>query len=321
MAHWYVLSAGSNSRLSSLNLPVGRSLEVGLWGGGPGGEDLVVSQTDPSVVRLDNFFPRGGIPDAQTRPFQFAALKPGGVQVEARLGADGPVWASVVIHVIATASVADNLYFYHGTTLDEAKKLLSLDLSPMEVTGPAILDWWEYTDFGKGFYTHPHETRQLAVKWAKRKAQKQGADWGVVRFGLSGQEFSNMPGTPLVFPTKASRPANAPIIVPPNPAGWLEFVEFNRGILQRPKDKDWTAIYSWMRGPMWAKADSGLGFSDIGIALPDNIHQINWGQSGLASFNTDAAKGRRFLFTKDNEQVLQQAAVQDSSKAGAWDDE
>jgi hypothetical protein len=77
--------------------------------------------------------------------------------------------------------------------------------------------------------------------------------------------------------------------------------------IQRPKDNDWTARYPWMRGPMWSKADSAqssatpLGVDDIGINIPENFHQINWGLAGLAVLNTDAAKSRRSLFTKENE--------------------
>jgi hypothetical protein len=216
--------------------------------------------------------------------------------------------------------LAPLIHFYHGTTLDKAKGLLGMDLSPQQVPDSLLLDWREYTDFGKGFYTHPHETRNLAVVWAKGKAKKAKTDWGVARFSLTAQEFKNITGTSLVFDNKTSRPPNAPVFAPPNPASWLEFVEFNRGIqgtvqggffpdtgIQRPKDKDWTAQYPWMRGPMWSRADSAgssgvpLGTDDIGIALPDNLHQINWGLAGLAALNAPAAKNRRFLFNKDNE--------------------
>jgi hypothetical protein len=216
-----------------------------------------------------------------------------------------------------------SLSFYHGTTLDAAKKLLSMELNPMSVPTSLLLNWWEYTDFGKGFYTHPHESRNLAVKWAKRRAKELKTDWGVVRFGLTGDEYAKIPATTLVFQTKRSRPANAPIFSPPNPASWLEFVEFNRHIqgtvqggffpaggIQMPKDNDWSARYPAISGPIWSKSDSAsdssspLGIDDIGICLPDQFHQINWGVAGLAAFNSDAAKSRRFLFTKENEGAL-----------------
>src|SRR5438309_1542677 len=49
------------------------------------------------------------------------------------------------------------LYFYHGTSLEQAKKLMTIDLGPMAVPAARALDWREYTDFGKGFYVHPEE--------------------------------------------------------------------------------------------------------------------------------------------------------------------
>lgn len=194
------------------------------------------------------------------------------------------------------------LYFYHGTSLAHARRLMTMDLSPMVVPDYAALDWWEYTDFGKGFYTHPEENKRKAVEWAKKKYQ----EWGVVRFSLTTQEFKGIPGTPLHFHNKRShRPANAPALFGPRPANWIEFVEYNRGIrtsAQRPKDNDWTPNYPWMRGPIWGRADSRMPGG--GPPLPDHIQQINWGRAGLVALNTDAAKKRRTLFNKDNEHLL-----------------
>ena len=119
------------------------------------------------------------------------------------------------------------LNFYHGTSLDQAKKLMTRDLTPMVVSEYSILDWYEYTDFGKGFYTHPEASKQKAVEWAKRKSN----DWGVVRFGLTKDEFTGIPGKSLTYTDKRnSRPPNAPVLFDSKPANWIEFVEYNRGV-------------------------------------------------------------------------------------------
>ncbi len=193
-------------------------------------------------------------------------------------------------------------YYYHGTSLDKARELLTMELSPRSVPEYAALDWREYTDFGKGFYTHPEESKRKAVEWAKSK----NPEWGVVRFGLTTAEMSCISGCPLYFRDKRnSRPGNAPVLFDDQPANWIEFVEYNRGIrtsAMRDKDYDWTGHYSFMRGPIWGKRDSGLG--EVGPALPQHIHQINWGRTGLAALNGEAPMKRRFLFSKDNEELL-----------------
>jgi hypothetical protein len=196
----------------------------------------------------------------------------------------------------------NDINFYHGTSLDQAKQLMTMDLKPFAVAEALLLDVNEYTDFGKGFYTHPEESKEKAVEWAKRKNR----EWGVVRFTLTTDEMSRIATQPLLFADKfKSRPPNAPKLFDDNPATWIEFVEFNRHVrttsIQRPKDNDWTADYGWIRGPIWGRADSGLPGAP---GLPERYHQINWGLDGLAALNLDAAKKRRFLFDKSNEPLL-----------------
>src|SRR6266542_249076 len=302
MAHFHHLQ--SSNPVGIIHLPVGRTIEIALWGGGPSGEDLDISANDPSIVRVDFFFPRGGIPDRDTRVFQITGLRPGTAMLEARLPRRGPLYASSVQVIVgAAAAASNNLFVYHGTSLDQAKKLMTMDLIPMAVPDYAILDWWEYTDFGKGFYTHPDENKEKADEWATSKNK----EWGVVRFCLTTKEFTDIPGAPLHFRDKRhSRPFNAPILFS-QPANWIEFVEHNRGIrpaAQRPKDNDWTPYYPWMRGPIWGRVDSGLPGG--GPPVPDHIQQINWGGAGLAALNADEAKKRRFLINKHNEHLLEQ---------------
>ncbi len=190
--------------------------------------------------------------------------------------------------------------FYHGTSLEHAQELMTLKLTPMTVPQYSSLGWYDYTDFGKGFYTFPEGNKRMSLEWAKKK---HGQRWGVVRFSLTQEEYLGIPGRNLTFLNKRmNRPSNAPVLFDSKPATWIEFVEYNRGIrksVMRPGDNDWTAHYPWMRGPLWGRADSKMPGG--GPPVPEHIHQINWGRAGLAALNTEAAKKRRFLFTKDNE--------------------
>src|SRR5690349_14862645 len=122
-------------------------------------------------------------------------------------------------------------FYYHGTSLYKARELLTMELRPQSVPEYAALDWREYTDFGKGFYTHPEESKRKAVEWAKSK----NPEWGVVRFGLTTAEMSSISGSPLYFRDKRnSRPGNAPVLFDDKPANWIEFVEYNRAIRRPP---------------------------------------------------------------------------------------
>src|SRR5262249_32024542 len=192
----------------------------------------------------------------------------------------------------------------HGTSLQQAKQLMTMDLTPFAVMEAWLLDVNEYTDFGKGFYTHPEESKRKAVEWAKRRNR----DWGVVRFTLTAEEIARISKAPmpLHFPDKfKTRPTNAPILFNGQPASWIEFVEFNRHVrrptIARPKDNDWTADYAWMRGPIWGRQDSKLPGAP---GLPEQYHQINWGLNGLKVLNETVPKRRRFLITNHNEHLL-----------------
>jgi len=198
------------------------------------------------------------------------------------------------------------IHFYHGTSLEQAKKLLTMELTPYEVPANMLLDWRKYTDFGKGFYTHPEEGKKLAVD----RARDEYPEWGVVRLSLTSSELSGISGTPLQFQTKRNdRPGNSPVLFDGKAANWIEFVEYNRHIRSstlRPDDYDWSPHYPWMRGPIWVRRDSGI--PEGPPVFPENVQQINWGQSGLTALNIDTAKQRRFLFTKENEHLLGVAA-------------
>jgi hypothetical protein len=283
-------------------------LQIGLWGGGPQGEDLNVAVTGPPIVDV-NFPPELNLlPVPHLRIFELIAIGAGQTTLEGRIpSTDAPYTAPLKVTVVTGGlddpSLLGLAMFYHGTSLEKAKELMTMDLKPQSVPEAQLLDVNEYTDFGKGFYTHPEESKLKAVEWAKRRYDS----WGAVRFTLTAQEVSSIGGSPpLYFPDKfKTRPFNAPKLDGSHPATWIEFVEFNRHVrrprIQRPKDNDWTADYAWMRGPIWGRADSKLPGAP---GLPERYHQINWGVAGMAALNMSAAKRRRFLFTKRNERLL-----------------
>ena len=72
------------------------------------------------------------------------------------------------------------LYFYHGTSLEQAKKLMTIDLGPMAVPAARALDWREYTDFGKGFYTTTNQVQ--AERRARQEAKQLGDVPAVIAF-------------------------------------------------------------------------------------------------------------------------------------------
>ncbi|HEY0439586.1 MAG TPA: hypothetical protein VGD36_05875 [Xanthobacteraceae bacterium] len=301
MAHF--INPRTGVPLQKVRLGIASSTEVALWGGGPAGEKLNVSADNP-LVAFVRAIP--GSAGAHTHLFRVTGLLPGSTTLNARLGSGAPYAAPVPVEVGIPESLETFYFFYHGTVLARAKELLSEEIGVYSVPASRALDWWEYTDFGKGFYCHVHQHREMSVEWAKKKARQEHTDWGVTRFAISESERNAIPGNGLYFRDKKSRPGNAPVLFDGRPASWLEFVEFNRGLrteAQRPKDNDWTGTYPWMHGPFWTKEDSGKMLSDRMI-IPDHIHQHNWGQAGLKALNAAAAKKRRFLFDKTNEDQL-----------------
>ena len=264
MAHFCYLQG--NAPVSRIEISLTNPVQLAVWGGGPAGQTLdiveVPAGSNPILVIKDLAF-LGKLPDPNLHTFEIYGATPGKTTLEARIPGMLSCYAQT-LEVIVTAggsgdpTVLTMNNFYHGTSLDQAKQLLTLDLAPMAVLGPALLEWYEYTDFGKGFYTHPEESKKMAVEWAKRK----NPEWGVVRFPLLASEISSIEGVPLFFSDKfKTRPPNAPKLFADQRAKWIEFVEFNRKIrtsISRPKDNDWTRDYPYMRGPIWGRVDSGM---------------------------------------------------------------
>jgi hypothetical protein len=308
MAHFCYASV--TDPLSWLQVGLPDVIQIGLWGGGPGGEELEIVVQGPPIVTLS--FPAAlkSFPVAGLRVFEMMAVGGGRTSLVARVPRTGASFAAPLQVTVGASGLNTDPdfrdgWFYHGTTLDSAKNLMTTVIAPFTVAEAQLMDLDEYTDFGKGFYTHPEESKQLALQWAKRKAKRADTEWGIVRFILTRDELNDIRRSPdpLHFPDKLkTRPSNAPKLFDGKPALWIEFVEFNkhvrRSTIQRPKDNDWTGDYSWMRGPMWGRPDSNLPGAP---GPPERYHQINWGLRGLKGLNADAARRRRFLFTKHNE--------------------
>jgi hypothetical protein len=303
MAHFCY--AASTDALAWLTLSLPDVAQIGIWGGGPAGEILEIVVSDARIGKVEFPSDLQSFPVQNLRVFEVTALGAGTTTIEARIPGGATYAAPLRLTVTAGGGGAQSMpsFFYHGATLDSAKNLMVADLAPMAVAEMDLLGVDEYTDFGKGLYTHPEESKQKAVEWAKRAAKKESTDWGVVRFALTDTEIGSISGQRLHFPDKfKTRPSNAPKLFGGKPALWIEFVEYNRHIrtpsIQRPKDNDWTADYAaWMRGPIWGGKDSNLPVPH----LPEFYHQINWGLKGLEALNASVAKKRRFLFTKRNE--------------------
>jgi hypothetical protein len=292
----------SMDAISSIDISLPGVVHIGFWGGGPGGQDLEITVLGAPIVRVRYLRDAAGIP--HLRIFELMGVGAGTTILEAKVPGSGARYSAPLRIQVGQSQDADLdsfkfTYYYHGTSLERARELIGMDLVPFTVPEARLLDVNEYTDFGKGFYCHPEESKQKAIEWARRRH----AEWGVAGFSLTAEERRSIAGTPLYFPDKRrTRPANAPILFDSQRANWIEFVEFNRHVrrptIQRPKDNDWTADYPWMRGPIWGRKDSGLPGAP---GLPEMYHQINWGLKGLAALNAKEAKQRRFLITKDSD--------------------
>lgn len=215
---------------------------------------------------------------------------------------------SVVILVLLLASMTRPLSgqafdFYHGTDYDSAVRILNSRLTPYMLQGMGTdlgqpAPWTQYTDFGKGFYTHVPGQFELARTWAMRTARNgcqpglPQARWGVVVFRVDPELLRPIDvGSPervLYFGGKAHRPWNAPWSYrdPGQRQAWLEFIEVNRhredwggATIQRPGDYDWSPYYAWIQGPIWVPRDSGIDTG--GEPIPEQIHQRNWLSEGL----------------------------------------
>jgi hypothetical protein len=188
--------------------------------------------------------------------------------------------------------------FYHGSDYKSAEWISKNRLSPMtsaELGETPFIQgapWEKYTDFGQGFYTHPRTQYELAKSWAMRAARSKCSPgqkesmWGIVAFLVDAYDLAlirrGSPKRVLQFTNKADRPDNAPSRSPGyGKMSWIEFIEFNRHLhpeIHKPDDRNWSADYMWIQGPIWVPRDSGI---DSGLPPFDKESQINWLAEGL----------------------------------------
>jgi len=100
---------GWDSKSATQMLSMGQNAHIGLWGGGPAGEDLIVKAQDSTIcVVHEEPRPRGW---PHWRHFILTALQDGETRINANTGA-GAAWASMIVKVTGHAAV--RLVFYPG---------------------------------------------------------------------------------------------------------------------------------------------------------------------------------------------------------------
>jgi len=184
----------------------------------------------------------------------------------------------VIVSCWPPSAFCQQFDFYHGTTYECAKWLYENRLTPCMVQELGTQgtneeeSWRNYTDFGKGFYTHLAGQFELARAWAIRVTLwrcQPGQDesrWGVVILHVDPHLLepidTGSPERALYFSEKESPAWNAPSSTwySGMKMTWLEFVLFNRHFsgLKQPGDYDWSSAYAWIQGPIWVPRDSGL---------------------------------------------------------------
>src|ERR1700733_13502771 len=93
---------GWTGNTSTQVLSVGQNAHIGLWGGGPAGEDLIVKAENATVcVTHEEPRPKGA---DHWRHFLLTALKDGETKINATLGSGG-VWASMTVKVTGHSGV------------------------------------------------------------------------------------------------------------------------------------------------------------------------------------------------------------------------
>jgi len=107
---------GWSSGTATQSVRAGQEAHIGLWGGGPGGVDLVVKSTDPTVCVVHEEPRPAAWP--QWRHFLLTALRDGQTTVDARLPGSSNSWASMTVQVTGQAGV--RLVFFPGERLQRS---------------------------------------------------------------------------------------------------------------------------------------------------------------------------------------------------------
>jgi|GEM_PF-2045123 len=103
MAHFFREGSGT-SPTSFINVPVGNTVQVGLWGANVNGQVLTVSCNNPTIATASG---GNATADGMIRQITIKGLQTGNVMLEARMGVGGPVWGFTQIVVgkaVAAAS-------------------------------------------------------------------------------------------------------------------------------------------------------------------------------------------------------------------------
>jgi hypothetical protein len=106
--------AGWDAKAATQKTAAGQNTHIGLWGGGPSGEDLTVKSVDPTVcVVHEEPLPKSW---PHWRHFLLTALRAGEARIDAVLPGTTNVWASMKVVVAAHAGV--RLVFFPGERLE-----------------------------------------------------------------------------------------------------------------------------------------------------------------------------------------------------------
>lgn len=108
---------GWDRKAQTQTLRPGSDTRIGLWGGGPKGEDLVVSPVDPTVCTVHELT-RPTAPN--WRVFTITALREGDTEIRANLPGTSNAWATMRVR-IKHASVGVRLVFFPGEKLSHGQ--------------------------------------------------------------------------------------------------------------------------------------------------------------------------------------------------------
>jgi hypothetical protein len=126
-------TAGWDSKTGLQTLRVGQSVEIDLWGGGPSGEDLLVTPDDPSICTVHE------------RPLR---LNPSHSEVEFQVGSGGWTLATGAKGAVTAATLAFQRRDGQAPNLSTVVATVrAIFVDPK--TGALRATTWEQNDFGR----------------------------------------------------------------------------------------------------------------------------------------------------------------------------
>jgi hypothetical protein len=104
MAHFFYDNGVGSTPANLMQVAVGQSIKVGVWGAQISGQFLIPSANDPSIAVVTS---KGtNTADGMIRNISVQGVREGNVMLEARLGPGGPVWAFTQVVVGKAGAVA-----------------------------------------------------------------------------------------------------------------------------------------------------------------------------------------------------------------------